>query len=120
MLLQEYEKIYKNLYELKNEHQLSDYELVELKELIMKIINWIAADEENIKKGVERMGGKVLEFEHDILIRESESKQKVSSVDNLVKNAHVDVDCACKLLGIQLTDYYEAKNFLKNQSKISR
>lgn len=66
------------------------------------------------------MGGKVLEFEHDILIRESESKQKVSSVDNLVKNAHVDVDYACKLLGIQLTDYYEAKNFLKNQSKISR
>ena len=72
--LEEYRRIYQKLEVLRSQHRLSDYDFMELKQLIETIINHLAYGKERIRKGVHDMGGKVLEFEHDILMRESEAR----------------------------------------------
>jgi len=123
--LKEYRAIYQKLNEMKSCHQLSDYEFTELKQLINQIVEFVARREEKIRKGVEHMGGRVLEFEHDILMRQSEvrgeargkAEQKVLSIETLSKNCHVTVEKACGLLGISMSDYLEAKNMLYGNEK---
>ncbi len=72
--LEEYQCIYQKLNALRDCHRLSDYDFTELKRLIETIISHLAYGKERIQKGVRDMGGKVLEFEHDILMRESEAR----------------------------------------------
>lgn len=85
----------------------------ELKVLIEKIMNHIAAKEQRIRKGVEKMGGKVLEFEHDILMKESEARGKasslVNSVETIMKTLKVPLEKACELLETTVSDYQKAK-----------
>lgn len=73
-LLEEYRRIYQELGALRDQHRLSYYDFMELKQLIETVISHLAYGKEKIQKGVHDMGGKVLEFEHDILMRESEAR----------------------------------------------
>jgi len=114
--LEEYRTIYQRLNEMKGCHQLSDYEFTELKQLINKIVDCVASKEEKIRKGVECMGGRVLEFEHDILMRQSEARgkaeQKVLLIEALSQNGKMTIEEACRLLDISISDYLNAKNML--------
>ncbi len=130
--LEEYQKLYDGLYHLREIHRITDYELVELKQLILKIVNWVARKEEKIRKGVEQMNGKVLEFEHDILMRESEARgvaigeargeargekygearQMVGLIESLARNVKVSIEDACRMTGTQLGAYRDAKKLL--------
>ena len=128
--LEEYQKLYDGLYQLKGLHQITDYELVELKQLILKIVNWVARKEEKIRKGVEEMNGRVLEFEHDILMRESEARgeirgekygaarQMVTLIESLARNRKVSIEDACGMTGTQLVDYRDGKKLLAERRKL--
>lgn len=59
---------------MRTDKEITNYDYTELKELMEQIINYIAADAQDIREGVKEMGGKVLEFEHDILMKESEAQ----------------------------------------------
>lgn len=127
-LLEEYQTIYERLYKMRGRRQLSNYELTELRQLILKIVDWVAAKESSIRKGVKHMGGKVIEFEHDILMKQSEkvgeargkalgealgkASQLISSVDALIRNAQMPIEEACRLLSIHMSDYLAAKDLL--------
>lgn len=81
-----------------------------------------------IRKGVEQMGGKVLEFEHDILMRESEArgvaigmergeksgeaKQTVALIESFARNAKVSIEEACRMADIPVSVYRNAKTIL--------
>lgn len=62
------------------------------------------------------MNGKVLEFEHDILMRESEergeAKQMVTLIESLARNVKVSIEDACRMTGTQLGAYWDAKKLL--------
>lgn len=64
-LLAEYQQIYRGLVQLEQERVLTQYDVAELKALIEMLLNYIAAKEDNIRKGVADMGGRVLIFPHD-------------------------------------------------------
>ena len=71
------------------------------------------------------MGGKVLEFEHDVLMKESEARGKaigevrgkaigeasslVNSVETIMKTLKVPLEKACELLETTVSDYQKAK-----------
>lgn len=126
--LAEYRKLYETLYDLKCSREITDYEFTELKQLILKIVNWVAWENEVIRKGVEQMGGKVLEFEHDILMRESEArgvaigmergeksgeaKQTVALIESFARNAKVSIEEACRMADIPVSVYRNAKTIL--------
>jgi len=70
---------------------------------------------------VKELGGKVLEFEHDIWIREGEKRgiaigeergqavSLVKNVETLMKNSKRSLEKACSLLDITTDDYNKAK-----------
>lgn len=78
------------------------------------------------------MNGKVLEFEHDILMRESEARgvaigeargeargekygearQMVGLIESLARNVKVSIEDACRMTGTQLGAYRDAKKLL--------
>lgn len=115
-LLEEYRSIYQKLRELRVGNQITNYDFTELKELIEKIMNHIAANESNIRKGVKEMGGKVLEFEHDILMRESEAhgeaKGIVNSVNSIMKKLNISLAKACELVDTTVDDYQKARSLI--------
>lgn len=112
-LLDEYGQIYNNLCNMRNNHTISNYDFTELKELIETIMEHVAAKEERIQKGVKDMGGKVLEFEHDVLIREtaekSEAKLLTNNIETIMKNLNIPLEKACELLDTTVDDYQKAK-----------
>ncbi len=67
------------------------------------------------------MGGRVLEFEHDILMRQSEARAeartKVLSIETLSRNAQMTIEKACTLLGVSMSDYLDAKKMLSEDKK---
>ena len=64
-LLKEYQWIYRHLMELQREGSLTQYDVSELRLLIEMLLDYIAAKEMKIRKGVTDMGGRVLVFPHD-------------------------------------------------------
>ena len=64
-LLNEYQWIYRHLMELQREGSLTQYDVSELRLLIEMLLDYIAAKEMKIRKGVTDMGGRVLVFPHD-------------------------------------------------------
>ena len=82
------------------------------------------------------MNGRVLEFEHDILMRESEARgvaigeargvaigeargekygearQRVTLIESLARNIKVSIEEACRMTGTRLADYRDAKKLL--------
>ena len=108
-LLDEYRKIYSNLCNMRKNHTISNYDFTELKELIETIMEHVAAKEERIQKGVKDMGGKVLEFEHDHLMRQSESKRLVKDIETIMQTLNIPLEKACELLDTTVDDYQKAK-----------
>ena len=130
--LEEYQCIYQKLNALRDCHQLSDYDFTELKQLIETIVNHLAYGKERIQKGVRDMGGKVLEFEHDILMRESEARGvqkgerigesrgvKIGEARRLVKNVEsvmrtlgLSLEKACEAMETTVGEYTNAKHLI--------
>ena len=127
--LEEYRRIYQKLEVLRSQHRLSDYDFMELKQLIETIINHLAYGKERIRKGVHDMGGKVLEFEHDILMRESEARgvlkgEKRGDARTLVKNVEsimrildLSLEKACEAMETTVEDYTKAKHMILGKKK---
>ena len=128
-LLEEYRRIYQELSALRDQHRLSDYDFMELKRLIETIIDHLAYGKEKVKKGVHDMGGKVLEFEHDILMRESEARgelkgEKIGDAKRLVKNVEsimrtlgLSLEKACEAMETTIGEYTKAKEQLWKKEK---
>ena len=136
-LLEEYRCIYQELGALRDQHRLSDYDFTELKRLIETIIDHLAYGKEKVKKGVHDMGGKVLEFEHDILMKESETRgelkgekigilkgEKIGDAKRLVKNVEsimrtlgLSLDKACEAMETTIGEYTKAKEQLLKKEK---
>jgi hypothetical protein len=55
------------------------------------------------------MGGQVLEFKHDIEIREAKEEGKYSSVICLIESGYTEEE-ACKLLHVDAEDFQKYKN----------
>ena len=137
--LGEYQCIYQKLNALRDCHQLSDYNFTELKQLIETIISHLAYGKEKIQKGVRDMGGKVLEFEHDILMRESEARgvQKgerigilkgesrgvkigearrlVENVESIMRTLGLSLEKACEAMETTVEEYTNAKRLVMNK-----
>ncbi len=62
------------------------------------------------------MGGKVLEFEHDRILKQGEARgeagKTIASIEAVMKNLKVSLEQACSILGITKGDYDEAKSLL--------
>ncbi len=130
--LGEYQCIYQKLNALRDCHQLSDYDFTELKRLIETIVNHLAYGKEKIQKGVRDMGGKVLEFEHDILMRESEARgvlkgqergdarRLVKNVESIMRTLDLSLEKACEAMETTVEDYTKAKHLILGEKKCDR
>ena len=136
-LLEEYKSIYQRLGSLRDEHRITDYDFIELKQLIEKIISHVASGKKRIQKGVCDMGGKVLEFEHDILMRQSEkkgeikgerrgekrgerkgeAKELVKNVDSIMRTLKLSLEKACNAMEITVEDYTRAKHLILEKER---
>ncbi len=144
-LLEEYQCMYQKLDVLRSQHWLSDYDLTELKRLIETIISHLAYGKERIQKGVRDMGGKVLEFEHDILMRESEArgvrkgekigiqkgeeigmlkgekrgdaKRLVKNVESIMRTLGLSLEKACEAMETTAGEYTKAKRLILEKEK---
>lgn len=115
-LLREYQSIYDHLWSMQNHHRLSEYDFTELKSLIETILEHVAGNEKRILEGVKEMGGKVLEFEHDRLIRQGEARggaqSLVNSVESIMRTLHVSLEKACELLETTVNEYQKAQRLI--------
>lgn len=120
--LEEYRHIYRELGALHDQHQISDYDFTELKQLMEIVINHLAFGKIRIQKGIRDMGGKVLEFEHDILMRQSEEKgearELVKNVESIMRTLKLSLEKACEVMETTVGDYMEAKLLILDQEKI--
>lgn len=121
-LLEEYRHIYQELGVLRDQYQISDYDFTELKQLIEAVISHLASGKVRIQKGIRDMGGKVLEFEHDILMRQSEEKgearELVKNVESIMRTLKLSLEKACEVMETTVGDYMEAKLLILDQEKI--
>ncbi len=133
--LEEYRHIYRELGALHDQHQISDYDFTELKQLMEIVINHLAFGKIRIQKGIRDMGGKVLEFEHDILMKESEArgiikgekrgeqrgekrgeaKALVKNVESIMKTLKLSLEKACEAMETTVGDYTKAKQMMLNK-----
>lgn len=123
-LLKEYQSIYNRLWSMRNHHNLSEYDFAELKSLIEIILEHVAGNEKRILEGVKKMGGKVLEFEHDRLIRQGETRGEVrgeargsarslvNNVESIMRTLHVSLEKACELLETTVNEYQKARQLI--------
>ena len=58
-------------------NQLELYEKEEIRRLTDKILDYYEALKEDIREEVKVMGGKVIEFEHDILMKQSKEEGRL-------------------------------------------
>ena len=125
-LLTEYERIYQELGALCGRSEISAYDYTELNDLILTIMDHVAYRQKRIRKGVHSMGGKVLEFEHDILMRESETKgeikgearELVKNVDAIMRNLKLSLEKACEVMETTVGEYMKAKHLILDQKKV--
>ncbi len=137
--LEEYRHIYRELGALHDQHQISDYDFTELKQLMEIVINHLAFGKIRIQKGIRDMGGKVLEFEHDILMKDSEArgiikgekrgeergeqrgekrgeaKALVKNVESIMKTLKLSLEKACEAMETTVGDYTKAKQMMLNK-----
>lgn len=126
-LLKQYEQIYQQLWKLHGD-KLTLLELVELKELIEKIVDHIARAQPKVMKGVADMGGKVLRFQHNDIYDEGKAEGRiegkaegkaegrsitlVSDIENLMSSLSTTAEKACTLLKVPFSDYLAAKQLI--------
>jgi len=123
-LLDEYQHMYNRLFQMTRKHDISDYDFTELKKLIENIMEQVAVKQPQIKEGVKKLGGKILEFEHDILMRQSEelgeklgsAKMLVKSVESTMKNLKVPLEEACKTLETTVGEYQRSKELISKDN----
>ena len=115
-LLDEYGNIYQNLDILRRRQQISEYDLAELRQLIRIILCHVASGNKQIQKGISEMGGKVLEFEHDILMKQGEAKgearELVKNVDTIMRTLKMSLEEACEAMEITAGEYTRAKKLI--------
>lgn len=119
-LLDEYGNIYQNLDILRRRQQISEYDLAELKQLIRIILCHVASGNKQIQKGISEMGGKVLEFEHDILMKQGEARgeakgearELVKNVDTIMRTLKMSFEEACEAMEITAGEYTRAKKLI--------
>lgn len=66
------------------------------------------------------MGGKVLEFEHDRLIRQGETRGEargearslVNNAESIMRTLHVSLEKACELLETTVNEYQKARQLI--------
>lgn len=121
---------YQELAALCGRSEISVYDFTELKHLILTIMDHVAYRQKRIRKGVHSMGGKVLEFEHDILMRESEIKgqirgeakgearELVKNVDAIMRNLKLSLEKACEAMETTVGEYTRAKHLVLDQKKV--
>lgn len=75
------------------------------------------------------MGGKVLEFEHDILMRESEARgvlkgekrgdarTLVKNVESIMRTLDLSLEKACEAMETTVEDYTKAKHMILGKKK---
>ena len=119
--LEEYQRIYQELGVLCGERAISAYDFTELQHLIETIMDHVAYRQKRIREGVRNMGGKVLEFEHDILMRQSETKGEarvlVKNVEAVMRNLKLSLEKACEVMETTVGDYTKAKHLILDQKK---
>lgn len=133
IFLEEYRQIYQELGALRDQCRISDYDFTELKQLIKTVIDHLASGKIRIQKGVHDMGGKVLEFEHDILMKESEAKgekkgvklgetrgearELVKNVESIMRTLRLPLEKACEAMETTVGDYTKAKQLILDKGK---
>ncbi len=121
-LLTEYQHIYQKPGVLCDENVISAYDFMELKHLMEAIVDHVAFRQKRIRKGVHDMGGKILEFEHDILMKQSETKgearELVKNVEAIMRTLKLSLEKACEAMETTVGDYTKAKHLILDQKKV--
>lgn len=99
---QQFVETYRDIFLRVRENQdLSEFEIVKIKEYILKILDWVAKSEEHVKKEVHDMCGKIIRTETDDIYDKGLETGKKELVINMYKNG-MSADTIAEMAQISL------------------
>lgn len=102
------------LNELVQAEKMTEFEKYTILDMSKKVLESLAANYSNVKKGVSAvMGGKILEYEARTIKYEGEALKTISLVERCMKHNNCSAQAACELMGCDYEEYVNAKAFLE-------